>query len=231
MCSEACCNIAAACYLGRINMKTAMVRIHKLLICAVFLTNIPGVCFAYGDSEKGTLYDRARKAKDKTLREMITSDGSFIAADLVELSRRSNAIIVGTPFNNMSQLANEGKSLETIYSVRVNRVFKGKIKPGHVIKVILPGGAYLFRDGTRVFLYPPNMALLKREQHYIFYLKSSPAGEHTLSNGAQGLFELDSSTNTMAPCSLLRNHPVVVKYKNMPINEFLLQVRRAAKTR
>jgi hypothetical protein len=174
-----------------------------------------------------SLYDNV-KGEDKGSRIAMPfkSDRSVTMADITELTRRSSDIIIGRPLRSRSFLSEQGKDVYSMNLIQVQTVIKGSIKNGSVVDLKTPGGAWMYSDGTRISRFPSDARLLRENASYFLFIKKENKDKkHWVpAVGIQSQFEVDSDTNSITPCDLVETDPVVKKYKNAPMGEFVSEI-------
>ena len=175
---------------------------------------------------KGGLREAARIKRHYVATERTAG---WLMYDLDALANSSASIIIGTPVSASSKLAASGDRVITEYNVRIDRVFKGKVKPNELITVIAPGGKVTFDDGTSAEIRTPDFGPIEQHQRYVFFLSTSDDSPETFGStgGGQGVFELSSSDSRVKPLGGKRD--VVQKYKNQKFDAFILEVERAVR--
>ena len=173
-----------------------------------------------------TLQNRA-KAAGGTLLWRYRPNNSSLYANIEELSKRTDVIVVGRTVMHRSTLRPDGKFITEDFQVIVQEVIKGDLSTGKVITVSLPGGIYKFPDGTLANVLPRGYKKPEDHTTYVFFLKNKGAiyQGHQLASETQGLFALKDGK--VEPADLVRDHPVVMKYKGMGIANFLGEIHKA----
>jgi hypothetical protein len=154
------------------------------------------------------------------------TDRSVTVADIKELTRRSSDIIVGRPLRSKCFLNNGGDDIYSVDLIQVQTVIKGKIINGSVVELQTAGGAWMYPDGTRVVRFPTDARLLRQDASYFIFMKREGPDKHEWmpALGIQSIFELDGDTQSVNPCDLVETDPVVKKYKNASIAEFVSEI-------
>ena len=173
---------------------------------------------------KGKLYGLAKQAGGKHAILRFHSDRGVVAADLREMERRSTDIIVGRTITNRAYLNDAGDEMHKILTIYVQNVFKGGIINGSGIEVKTLGGSWVYSDGTALSWYPADSIPLHDGASYVFFLNKEDE-YYVPSIGVQSIFEIDFDTNTIMPNDLFNLDPVVVRYKNAPLMDFLKEIK------
>lgn len=177
----------------------------------------------------GLLYDSI-KQKGSILRTAFKSDRSVIVANISEMTMRSSAIVVGKALNSRAYLTDSADDLYIVNQIMVQTVIKGDVLNGNILEMRTPGGAWSYSDGTRVSKMPSDARPVRPGEGYILFLAEKKLGDKywTPTFGVQSVFEIDSDTISITPIDLLETDPVVMKYKNAFLKEFLEEIRSAA---
>ena len=176
----------------------------------------------------GKLYALAKKAGKKHAYLTFQSDRGVIAADIKEMMRRSSDVIVGRALKKRGYLNAEGDEMHRIVTIYVQNVFKGGIINGSGIEIKTLGGTWLYSDGTAMSWYPADARPVHDGRSYVLFLNREEE-YYVPSFGVQSVMEMDFETESIMPNDLFKLDPVVVKYKNAPLIEFLNEIRAAAK--
>ena len=177
---------------------------------------------------KNSLHDMAKKAGGHFVLRYRPSR-TTIYADVEELAKRSDLIIVGQTLGHRSSLRPDGNFITKDYLVKVQEVIKGDLGGARSILVTVPGGTYRFPDGTFATVKPLGEREVEDRQTCVFFLRSKKVkgvfNGYLLVSETQGLFSL-ANGNT-EPVSTFTDHPVVVKYRGMGAAEFLKEIHKA----
>jgi hypothetical protein len=180
--------------------------------------------------QKSNLHDRAKQSGGKLV-EKFQAERSVIYPNLTELAKRSTAIVIGRALNHRAHLTTDGTFITTDVSVAVQEVVKGNLRRGSVVLVSLPGGGHRFEDGVTAFLYADNYRPAQNGKTYVFFLdkKGPVARGYELAGGIQGQFELSFESGKVIAGDTVPVDPIVPKYRNKPIKDFLVELHRVAK--
>jgi hypothetical protein len=154
-----------------------------------------------------------------------------VCADLSALANRSDAVIIGTPQKNMSNMTPDGKSIMLDYTVKVEYVYKGALREGDTITVSLPGGKVMFEDGSTAEVRTPWFKKMENGKTYALFLSpNGRSGSFVTTGEAQGLFEIPTTKDSSA----VKTHSGLLtdpmwKYHNTDVKAFLRELRRATK--
>lgn len=183
-------------------------------------------------AQQQNLHDRASKNGGRLV-EQFKADRSSAYPNLQEIARRSNAIVIGRAIANRSRLTADGKTVTTDFSIAVQEVIKGTLRPGSVVVVSLPGGPHRFDDGATAFLYAANYRPARNGKTYLFFLdRQSPLTRGwVLTGGIQGQFELDFRSGRIIPAGTAGHDPLVDRYRNKSIRAFLVELHVATGNR
>ncbi len=177
---------------------------------------------------KGKLYQMAKKTKKEHAIFTFLSDRSVVASNIRELARRSTEIIMGRVLRNRAYLNDEGDEIHKFINVFVQDVFKGAIVKRSGIEVRQLGGSWLYNDGTALSWYPADALVAQDGKSYIFFLIKDENKEYYIpSLGVQSIFEIDFDTRSITPADLFKGDPVVIKYHNAPLFDFLNEIKSA----
>lgn len=198
----------------------------KLAVAAALIVLAPSLLTLA--QQKGSLHDRAKQSGGKLV-EKFKADRSSAYPNLEELAKRSTAIIIGHAIANRAHLTTDGNSVTTDFSILVQEVVKGNLRPGSVAVVSLPGGGHRFDDGVTAFLYAANYKRAQNGKAYAFFLdkKGAVSRGWQLTGGIQGQFELDSDSGKVTPAGTAGHDPLVDRYRNKPIKDFLVELHKA----
>ncbi|HEU4388834.1 MAG TPA: hypothetical protein VFV34_13615 [Blastocatellia bacterium] len=198
----------------------------NLVLAAALITvgsTLRVTSFAQQSSE--TLYDQTKRAGGKLVVHY-RPDRGVLYANIEELAKRTEIILVGRIMGGRARLSADGKFITKDFLVKVVDVIRGDLRPGSAITVTLPGGSYRFSDGGFVLVDPAGYRQAKNGKLYAFFLK--PPGERKSFepvSQTQALFEL--TTGKVEPADLVRTTPLVSKYKGKDVPEFLADIQRA----
>lgn len=151
-----------------------------------------------------------------------------VYADLADLVNHSSAVVIGVPQQNRSVLSTDGRSISLDYTVRLEYVYKGKLQPGDIITVRLPGGRVKFDDGSVAEVMTPWFKKMQNGKTYTLFLQSGTAGAPFINTGeAQGVFEIPTTREDR----LVKVHSgipgnAVRKYHGQNVKNFLSELRR-----
>lgn len=180
------------------------------------------------DTEKmiQTTKDVAGDSRGRVAVELIKSDRSVTVSDLKELSRRSTAIIIGRPLAvaNKSRYNEKTDEVRTSRLIHVQTVLKGSIENGSSIFLETPDGTYVRRDGVVGLRRASDARPVREGVSYFIFLRESNGEKKNVyrpSLGVQGIFEIEPETNTILPCDLVKSDPVVKKYENASVEDFM----------
>ncbi|MDQ3744484.1 MAG: hypothetical protein M3444_08885, partial [Acidobacteriota bacterium] len=144
------------------------------------------------------LKERAKEARRLT--ELQYPHRDLASSDLADLARRSTAIIIGTPVENVTRPTADGRSITLDYQLKIEYVYKGALKQGQTINVSLPGGKLMFDDGSTAEVQTPWFKkMLDGKTYALFLTAGDKAGYFTTTGEAQGVFEIptDGSSQTV----------------------------------
>jgi len=175
---------------------------------------------------RGALYKEARNKKEEHVVLNYLPDRSVLAPNLRHISRHSTDVIVGNVLQTLSYLNDSGDEIDKFVTVLVQQVFKGTAVSGGRITIKRSGGTWLYGDGTIVTWAPLGEAPELNGKSYVFFLvKDNDSKHYVPSLGAQGVLELDFKTGVIIPTDLNRRNPLVMKYLNSPLQDFLDEVQ------
>jgi hypothetical protein len=149
--------------------------------------------------------------------------------DIESLAAHSGNIIIGSPIDDAAHLSADGQMITTWYRIRIVQAMKGKLQPDETVTVSLPGGKFVFEDGTSAEIKTPDLERLQNGQTYILFLNPMlrVGGAFGVIGGSQGVFEIDSKTRRVRP----NGHPLdpVQKHKDQALDGFLQEITAAVK--
>jgi len=180
----------------------------------------------YRDLEKpqGALYKIAKKSGEKHTTIAFLPDRSVIAPNLRQLSRRSTDVIIGRVLANYSQLNSAKDEVQKFLTVFVQMVYKGTVVNAGQITIKTLGGSWLYSDGVSLTWMPVGETSPLDGKSYIFFLTKDGDGNYIPSLGAQGVFEMDFEIGVIVPIDMNKRDPVVAKYANAPLQEFMDEI-------
>lgn len=198
-----------------------------MLTVVLMLAGMGGLSLA--QQPAGNLHDRAKQAGGRLV-EKFRADRSAAYPNLNELARRSTAVVIGRALGHRAHLTTDGNFITTDFSVMVQEVVKGSLRPGGVVLVSLPGGAHRFEDGVTALLYAGNYRPAANGKTYVFFLDKpgTVSKGWELTGGIQGQFELDLVSNQVVPAGTAGHDPLVDRYRKMAIKYFLVELHQAA---
>jgi hypothetical protein len=180
---------------------------------------------------KGKLYMQAKALIDRSGRQVATiafklNDGTIVP-NIQTLIRYSEDIIIGKIIENKSYL-DDNEEIYTVSKVFVQEAAKGDIVSGSVIKIRRQGGSWGYADGVFVTKVPVDARLLDNDKNYIIFLNKGDDDQYyDLSAGVQSIYGMDFSSNSIFPINLNRNDPMVRRYSNALITDFLVVLHKA----
>jgi hypothetical protein len=176
--------------------------------------------------QKGTLYERARKEGGRLVWRY-RPDQSVTYANVEELAKRSEVIVVGRTIAHKARLRPDGKLVTEDFVVKVLDVIKGDLPSRTSVTVSVPGGSYRFPDKTHAVVIPTSYQRPEDLRIYVFFLnKKGPDSKgYDLASESQGLFDVTSGK--VQPADQVKEHPVVMKYREMDAPGFLSEIHRA----
>ena len=188
------------------------------------------------NKEAKTTQSKKDMVKDVTGRitmETFDSDRGVIVSDIKELTRRSTEIIIGRPLANKSFYDEKRDEARTLHLLQVQTVFKGHIENGSSIELEIPGGGYIGRDGKAHHRRASDARALRENVSYFIFMRENTEGKKNVYRpafGVQGIFEMNPEVNTVLPCDLVKSDPVVKKYENASIADFMDELMTAIST-
>lgn len=171
-------------------MKTAR---HSSLAAARLLAAL-GVLFA------ALVPVRPQDGRAPTLRELAAADpqGHHVQElliegrydDIHEITQDADEIVSGTAVGpGACRLTEDGRGITTEFEIRIDAVFKGKLKSGQRIVVALPGGFVDFGQGLSAELRSSWIRSMTEGQGYVLFLARNPRdGGFCPVGGGQGIF-------------------------------------------
>jgi len=177
-----------------------------------------------------TMKDMGIRLSEVSSVEFIKSDRSVIVTELKDLTRRSTSIIIGRPLANKSYYDDELDEVRTMRLVQVQTVLKGNMENGNTIELEMPGGAYVRRNGETGYRRMSESRAVREEVSYFIFMRESKDNEKTIyqpSAGIQGIFEIDPETHAILPCDMVKSSPMVKRYENMVLEDFMNELMTA----
>lgn len=180
---------------------------------------------------KGKLYTQAKDLIDGSGKQVAAiafklNEGTIVP-NIQTLIRYSDDIIIGKIIENKSCL-DDTEEIYTVSKVFVQETVKGDNISGSVIKIRMQGGSWVYADGVIVTKIPMDARLLDNDKNYIFFLKKEYDDQcYELSAGVQSIYGMDFNSNSIIPINLNRNDPMVRKYSNALITDFLVVLHKA----
>jgi len=175
-----------------------------------------------------TLNNRAKQAGGKLVWRY-RPNHSVIYANVEELAKRSDLIVVGRTRQHLPALTPDKKFVTDDFVVHVQEVIKGDVAAGKDMVISLPGGAYKFPDGTFAYVMAAHYKPAEKGGIYIFFLKTkkklSGIKGYQLSSATQGLFGFKNGQ--VEPADQFATDPIVVRYRGMSAAAFLAEVHKA----
>lgn len=101
---------------------------------------------------------------------VVRSHSEVVPADLTQLVKESQLIIVGTIVSHRSFLDQRERMIHTSYEVRVDDAWKGLTVGTGSVVVSIPGGRVGFPDGSYAHINTPDMPLPTNGQRYVLFL-------------------------------------------------------------
>lgn len=179
-------------------------------------------------ADNRTLKERAKGAHN--YQERKDPDKTKSVSTLKELAKRSTNIIIGVPKDNVSKLTLDGNSIVIEYLVRVEHTYKGSLKEGQTIKVVIPGGRLTFGDGGTAEVKTPWFRKMLTGKAYALFLGTANGNRQFETTGeAQGIFEIPTTKESRA----VKVHTGVPgdpmwRYQNIGVMKFLREIRSVA---
>jgi hypothetical protein len=179
------------------------------------------------------LHEAARQAGGTYEREMEVHRWGIVP-DLHALAGLSALIIVGEIAAGVPVLSHDQTYVSTISTVRIVEAVKGEAPYGKVVRVVVPGGQLVFKDGTSATIRTPGLEPLRFAGQYVLFLepieKVMPAelitpsmrGSFVPVAGPQGVFALTSAGVQPQGRDV---DELVRRHSNEPVDVFLRQVR------
>jgi hypothetical protein len=176
--------------------------------------------------DNSTLHERAKKAGGRIVWRYRPNQ-SVTYANIEELAKRSDVIVVGRTVGHKARLRSDGKLITQHFVVRVYDVIKGDVANRQSLIVSVPGGSYRFPDKTSAVVIPTSFKPPANLGIYAFFLREKgPDSEvYDLVSESQGIFDLTSGK--VQPASLVQGLPVVTKYREMGAAAFLKEIHKA----
>lgn len=180
-----------------------------------------------GDKSGATLNERAQKAGGRFVSRYRLNQ-SVIYANVEELAKRSDLIVVGRTIGHRARLRADGKFINEHFVVRVYDVIKGDVPARASLTISVPGGSYRFPDKSAAVVIPLNFKKPENRGIYAFFLKEKAPDSkaaYELTSESQSIFDLTSGQ--VQPADLAMDHPVVTKYREMRAAAFLAEIHKA----
>jgi hypothetical protein len=179
-----------------------------------------------GDKSGASLNERALRAGGRFVWRYRLNQ-SVIYANVEELAKRSDLIVVGRTIGHRARLRPDGKFINEHFVVRVYDVIKGDVPARASLTISVPGGSYRFPDKSAAVVIPINFRKPENRGIYAFFLKqkATDSKAYELASESQGIFDLTSGQ--VQPADLVMDHPVVMKYREMHAAAFLAEIHKA----
>ena len=149
--------------------------------------------------------------------------------DIESLTKNSAAVIVGRFTKQLDGRLIDGRVINTDYEVAVEELVKGDLKQAKKIVVTVPGGRFVFDDGTSVEELTPKFEHPHIGHAYALFLMEETAFPSIffLAGGPAGLFDIEDSASVK---SHGRPDDVeAVETKGKSRDEFMKNVREYAR--
>lgn len=145
------------------------------------------------------------------------------------MTSHSANIVVGTPLDGAAYLSQDGETIVTDYRFKVLTPLKGNLGSQEIVVVSLPGGKVVFDDGTSAEMKTPDLQGMIRGETYAVFLspRVTPRGGFTVTGMGQGLFELNSESQSVKPYGHPRDP--VQKHKGESVEQFLREIKSSVK--
>ena len=180
---------------------------------------------------EGKLYNEARKIIESGHEHAFIPfryNTGYIIPNMEVLTRYSGVILLGKIVETKTTIDDNKEKIFRIHEFIVQYAIKGDVQSGALIKMKMPGGAWRFKDGTIVSTRPYDAMPVTKEKSYILFLnKNKEDLYYTPSVDAQSFYEIDNDTLTVIPIILTLNNPMVIKYRNCPLEKFLEYIHDA----
>jgi len=196
-------------------------------VCKVFAESRNDKANKQNHSEfNGTLYKIAKNNAEENTVIGFLPDRSVLAPNLRQLSRFSSDVIIGRVLRNFSYINESGDEIDKFITVFVQMVFKGTVANASEITIKQSGGSWRYSDGTTITWMPFGEAPTLDGKSYVFFMKKDVDKEYYIpSLGTQGVFEIDFDTESVVSTDLNKRDPIVEKYSNAPLEDFLDEIR------
>jgi len=156
----------------------------------------------------GTLHDAALAAGGAFSASYWHNSGWTTFSDLKGIVKASNIIVIGNALDNVGRLSKDQRDIQSVYTIRIERVMKGgHLRPGENINIITPGGRVSFPDGTMATLRYSNFPRMLNGGRYLLFLLRSENGEYYPTGSQNGIFELKSD-DTVIPFARAKVDPL-----------------------
>lgn len=197
------------------------------VVTGVVLTAIVAGIGAQPQDDAASVGARQAAAHRKAgLRGAASVTGSYIgqvhAAELGSptslraLTASAEAIVLATIDSNRCHLTSDGYSILTRYEATVERAFKGAVKKGMELSLIVPGGRVAFDDGSWAQLNVPGLRRPEDGKRYVMFLRNAhsvhaaePAvidkNSYVPAFGPLGLYRIDADTARVFPAGNVRS--------------------------
>jgi hypothetical protein len=187
----------------------------------------PGATLNLTETEGADLYGAARTNGGKLIRSFVPPAVKSYQT-LADLGRDSSVIVVARVVGSRGKLTLDGNSVLTESALSVQKVVKGEVQSGSVIKVETPGGTHIFPDGTSVHLNSLNYRRPHKGGTYVLFLRSKEgdASRYELTGQIKGQFQLDFDAGQVWPSEIVTKGQLNRKYSGRRIQEFLVELRK-----
>lgn len=121
-------------------------------------------------------------------------EGRSHATSLNQLCNASDIIIIGTVETIEPRLQDNGKQIDTTYTIRIEQTLKGPPKPPRILNYVATGGTFSFQDGSSATFQARGVVPLNQGKKYIIFAKqrAHSANEWEAISQGQSVLELSS---------------------------------------
>lgn len=110
----------------------------------------------------------------------------------------SSKVFLGYVRSSHTELVEFGRDVITRYSVQIEIVFKGELRPGQTVDFHLEGGKYVFEDGTSAEIESPLLSPLQKNHLYVFSAMDDKLNKGlSASSCGASIFEMDADGSSV----------------------------------
>ena len=173
-----------------------------------------------------TLEEKARRGGGRLVANLDFNRSSQ-KSSLKDMVTSSKSIVIVTTESNVCRMSEDGQTVRTLYTARVEEVLKGQGEPGQKITVSLPGGMVGFPGGATAEVQTPWFKKMLNNRRYLLFLTGKPNGvTFSPTGGPQGVFEIPADgTGVLSHSGLSQD--VMQQYAGKNRQDFVREIKDA----